>query len=261
MITKNGIHLDSLDLWAKHAAPKSRIQWKAGRSAVECARAWLSRDVQEEWPAEIAAVVRSNAAFGEISTWSAEPECRVAIDQYSGPANIDVLVSAHDAFGPLAMAIEAKADESFGPSLGQAFASALERRISSPGSKGLARLEELAAAILPPATDAAPPAVALRYQLLTATAAALAHAREIGATRAIVMIHEFQSPRTASNNLARNRADLIAFLRRMGFANADEISDGRLLGPVTIRESSLFPAPAALFFGKAIRRIDAVVEI
>jgi hypothetical protein len=189
------------------------------------------------------------------SAWEAEPECLVAIDQFSGPANIDVLVTASDDRGAFAMVVEAKADESFGPLIGDAFAAALERRIASPGSKGLARLEQLATSILSPPLGRVPRAQHLRYQLLTATAAVLSKAASIRADRAVVIVHEFQTSRTEEKNLARNRIDLLRYLTRLGFEQADTVFDGALVGPVRVPGGAAYPEPAALYFGKATRRL------
>jgi hypothetical protein len=38
----------------------------------------------------------------------------------------------------------------------------------------------------------------------------------VDATRAVVLIHEFRTPRVDDKNLAQNRADLVRFLRRLG---------------------------------------------
>ena len=50
--------------------------------------------------------------------------------------------------GEFVVAVEGKADESFGGTLGETFSAALERKLSSPNSKGVARIEQLAQALL-----------------------------------------------------------------------------------------------------------------
>ena len=88
-------------------------------------------------PAEILQVFRSHDDFGELQSWTAEPECQVPIDAYSGPANIDVLINADDGRGPIAIEVEAKADEPFGRLLGDEYCASLERRLKSAGPTGL----------------------------------------------------------------------------------------------------------------------------
>ena len=256
MIRKHGRIVDSIELWQELASPKSSIQWKDGRSAKECARAWLGdAGSGGAIPPEIVQVLLSTGHFSGITHWEAEPESLVPFDEFSGPANIDVLVTGSDGQGAFAMAIEAKADEPFGPLLGDAFAAALERKLASPTSKGVARLEQLAASILPPANGKIARAQHIRYQLLTATAAALTKAKAIGAARAVVMIHEFQTSATDAERLGDNRRDLLRFLQRLGFVDSTDALTGKLLGPVQVRGGAGFADPPALFFGKAVRRV------
>lgn len=258
MIRKRGQTIDSIELWERLASPKSSIQWKDHRSAKECARAWLGALGNVAIPTEVLQVLATSSDFSEITIWEAEPECLVPFDEFTGPANIDVLVTGSDTRGPFAMAVEAKADESFGSLLGDAFASALERRLANPSSKGVARLGQLAASILPPANGKVPRAQHMRYQLLTATAAALATAKSIGANRAVVMIHEFRTKATDPKKLDENQRDLTRFLDRLGFEKSEEVFTGKLVGPVTVPSGAAFAQPPRLYFGKAVRRFEAV---
>lgn len=254
MIRKNNQVIDSLELWERLAGPKSSVQWQDHRSAKESAKSWLAESGSSAMPSEIVRVLSTHPDFSAISAWEAEPECLVPIDQFTGPANIDVLVSATDDRGTFVMAVEAKADEPFGPLLGDAFTAALERRIASPTSKGLARLEQLATSILSPVAGRAPRAQHLRYQLLTATAAALSAAAALGADRAVVMVHEFQTRRTDEKNLVRNRRDLLKYLTRLGFEAPERVFGGALIGPATVPGGAAYPKPAALYFGKAMQK-------
>ena len=196
MIHKRNQPIGTLELWERYAGPKSAIQWQDGRSAKECAKAWLGTGDSGSIPAEILQVFRSHDDFGELQSWTAEPECQVPIDAYSGPANIDVLINADDGRGPIAIEVEAKADEPFGRLLGEEYCASLERRLKSAGSNGVNCLVELSTSVLPPVTGRVPGTQLLRYQLLTATAAALSHARAMDASRAVVIVHEFRTNRT-----------------------------------------------------------------
>jgi hypothetical protein len=258
MISRNGQTIDSLELWQRLAGPRSAVQWQDDRRAKECARAWLGEGGTPRIPDEIRAVLGSHPAFSEILAWEAEPECLVPFDRFSGPANIDMMATMEDQFGPFVVAVEAKADESFGPLLGHAFAAALERKLASPTSNGIARIEELASAVLAPAAGRVPKAQLLRYQLLTAVAAALSRAQAVGASRAVVMIHEFETRRTEERHLARNRRDLTRFVQRLGCDRPQEVFDGRLVGPFKVPGGGHFPDPADLYVGKAGRKIQWV---
>lgn len=78
----------------------------------------------------------------------------------------------------------------------------------------MTRVQQLAAALLPEPWDGAPPFGALGYQLLAA-AGALAFAREVDATRAVLVIHEFVPDAAESPKHVRNAADLDAFRLRV----------------------------------------------
>ncbi|MEX2530801.1 MAG: hypothetical protein WD960_08510 [Gemmatimonadota bacterium] len=255
MIRKHGQPIDSLEVWERLAGPKSPIQWQDDRSAKECARAWLGDTGDPEIPEEIRAVLERHPEFSEIGEWEAEPECLVTFDRFGGPANIDVMATMKDQRGRFVLAVEAKADESFGPLLGRALAAALERKLASPTSKGIARIEELVPAILAPARGRVPKAHQVRYQLLTAVAAALSKAHAIQASRAVVFIHEFRTARTDERHLARNRQDLERFLVRLGCTHPQDVFDGHLVGPFSVPGGERFPDPADLYLGKAVRRI------
>lgn len=257
MIRKGNAILDSLDAWERLAGPKSANQWVDYRSAKECARAWLECAPPDlQIPPELSRILASHEDFAPIIQWEAEPECLVRFDEYGGPANIDVLVRAHDEYGYFVIAIEAKADEPFGPFVSRALAEALERRLVRPSSKGLDRVEELVEGILGPRRRGTPPLHRIRYQLLTASAAALAKAREIDAARAVVMVHQFQTPRTESANRATNDDDLLQFLRRLGVGDSSGIANGQLVGPVKVPGGGRFRGSAALYIGKATRVVD-----
>ena len=148
MISKKGEPLEDLETWRVLAGPKSEGQWRDGRSAKEAARAWIEL-APASLPTEILQALRSHADLRLIDEWSAEPEARITFDSFGGePANLDLMVHARDEFGSLVIAVEAKADESFGATLAGTFRSASKRTAKNPRSKGLDRLERLAVAIL-----------------------------------------------------------------------------------------------------------------
>lgn len=250
MIRKNGHVIETMDRWAEFARPKSPNQWQDDRSAKQCARAWLSRPDPTRILPDIEQVLRTSPDFGDIIEWEGEPECHVHFDEFSGPANIDVMISARDEHAPLSIVVEAKSDEPFGSLLGDAFARALEERLKQPSSKALPRLEQLAASILPPGMK--PGAQHIRYQLLTATAAVLSHAVQTGAERAVVIVHEFQTVRTDPKNLERNRRDLTSFLTRLGFAKPTDAFERRLIGPLLVPGGNRYRTPPGLYFGKVV---------
>jgi len=257
MIKKGSQVLSSLEEWERYAGPKSAVQWQDYRSAKECARSWLERDDPARIPEELERVLTAHPDFGAIREWEAEPEALVSFDQYGGPANIDVMVSGRDDHGGFTMAVEAKADEHFGPLVGRAMSEALERRLGNQRSRGLARIEELAEQLLGPAKKGQPRLHTIRYQLLTASAAALAEAERTGAGRAVVMVHEFDTPRTESENHKENGRDLVRYLTRLGEEDAARVLKGELVGPMAVPGSGKSGRAVPLYVGKATKLVAA----
>jgi hypothetical protein len=198
VILKNGTELHHLDTWFDLAGPKSRRQWKDERSAKESARAWLS--ALPNLPSEVSETIVGHRDFSEILQWTAEPEAVVRFDPFRGePANLDVLVRGEDANGPVLVAVEAKADETFGGTVAETVARATERLDSNPRSKGMLRIERLVRGLFGLDPEEIASILRLRYQLLTATAAALADSARTGSPRAVVFIHEFVTPLTTDD--------------------------------------------------------------
>jgi Domain of unknown function (DUF6946) len=249
-ITKDGRPiLDLLD-WSKRAGPKSSDQWREDRSAMEAARSWLA--ARPELPAEIAALLASHSAFGIVNQWEAEPEARLPFDDFPGePRNTDLAVYGRDQFGDFALAVEAKADEPFGGSIADALAAAVDRKLENPRSNGVARVEQLAMALLGPRLKGEPALGQLRYQLLTATAGALRAGETRGATRVVLVVQEFWTRLTTDARHALNAADLNGFVSRLSHGNVSVVEPGVLYGPFAVPGAPLFNAPQSLFIGKA----------
>ena len=166
-VAKNGVTIRTIEDWGKLAPPKSKIHWKDGRSAKESARAWLEVS-DPELPPEIVRTLATNTAFGLVQKWNAEPEAKLCFDAFPGePRNSDVIANATDTFGAFLIAVEAKADESFGETVANALAAAVERHVDNPNSNGVVRIQQLAAAILGSRKKGEMPLKSIRYQLLT----------------------------------------------------------------------------------------------
>ena len=241
-IEKNGRRLSTLDEWRVHAPPKSKVHWKDGRSAMESARSWLA--AAPSIPAEIAKTLDSHHDIGTLCDWRAEPEARVRFDKFRGePSNLDVLLVGRDENGPIVVAVEAKADEPFGQTVRETLSSARSRLKANPRSKGVERVERLLAALFGATTDQTD-ILDLRYQLMTATAAAMAEAERQSAQRAVVMIHEFVTPLTTDTKHAR---DLDQFVAKIS-GQHDPLESGTLQGPFKVPGKP----EISLYFGKAV---------
>lgn len=251
-ITKSdarGVHaISTLEEWHAYAPPKSPSHWRAGRSAMEIARAWLGNG-DGSLPQEVAAILTAHAEFGAVLSWQAEPEARLHFDNFPGePRNSDLLVLADDSFGSYVLAVEGKADEPYGETVGKALVNAANRLRGNPRSNGRARLEQLAAALLP--LDIGPEVLnALRYQLLTACAGAVAEASRRGLSRAVMLSHEFITNETTDKKHHANARDLDAFLTQIAGGNAVSAQGGHLLGPFTHRSHPR----VRLYLGKVSR--------
>lgn len=255
-ITKDGIQLADLELWRVHGGPKRDSQWVDGRSAKELARAWLSSAVSGLLPPEVEATLASHPAFGPMLEWRAEPEVKLPFDNFRGePRNTDLLIHARDQHGAFIIAIEGKADEPFGETVGDALSAALERQLSTSGrSMGIKRIEQLASALFKHQREGEAALGELRYQLLTATAGALCAARD-DVTRVLLLIHEFATDKTADEKHLSNARDLDRFLSRLSQGSIRSLHDRAIVGPVRVPGEPLIHRQVDLYIGKAVRSL------
>lgn len=257
-IIKNGFEIRSLEDWELRAGPKRHDQWVDDRSAKEAARAWLGLN-GSEFPVEVHKTMSSHAAFANVHEWVAEPEAKLPFDDFPGePRNSDLAVFVKDAFGRFLVAVEAKADESFGETVSDALASAVERYVRNSRSNGVARIQQLVVALLGPHQSGEPPLNNIRYQLLTATAGALCKAEEEGLDRAVLLIHEFVTDKTSDEKHDVNARDLNSFVARLSHGAVTSVQPGYLYGPFTVPGAPLLSTKVNLFIGKAIRVLRKV---
>ena len=250
-IFKGDSPVATLGQWFELAGPKGReAQWVDGRSAKECARAWLEEPGTV--PREIAQLLQQLDG-GPLVVSRVEPEALLTFDGHGGPRNADIAMWASDTHGPVAITVEAKADESFDKLLPEVLATALERRIQLPASGALTRATELALALFGPRGKGEPGLDRMRYQLMTAIAGTLAMAQRHNASRAALLVHEFHSAQTSRAKLKSNAKDLDVFVKRLSRGAVTAVEPGVLYGPFTVPGAPLFAEPASLYVGKAIR--------
>ena len=241
IFSKDGRRLTSINDWYRFASPKSDDHWKDDRSAKENARAWIAAAPYLQ--PDVAQVLENISDIGTLRSWSAKPEVCTSIDKYAREQpNIDLLLVAEDEHGPLVVVIEAKVDEPFGGTLNVERRLAKAKLASNPSSKKLARIDELVDRIGLDFQHFHVPK--LRYQLLTATAAALEEAKRRSSKRAVLIVHEFETPLTVPSKRERNSADLNHFLRA-AFDFGGQLTPRGVAGPFQI-ESAL-----NLYVGKA----------
>ncbi len=154
-------------------------QWRQGYSARTTAYCW---EAAGGFPAEIESALTHSgfARFRQVEPLLIVPEYKTDLPGGGRPSQTDVFALAKDAQGDLlALTVEAKVAESFGPTL-EEWAPA-----SSPGKT--ARLEAIRGLLGLP--QSLPDAI--RYQLLHRTASAVIEARRFNARSAMMIVHAF----------------------------------------------------------------------
>ena len=248
---KKGTPIASVADWRDLAPPRGKDRhWRAGRSAMELAEAWCGSG-SPCVPGEIQAILQSHPDIKELTLISGEPEVRLPFDDIAGePRNADLVLLAEDSQGRVAITVEAKADEPFGETLTVALATAERAKADNPRSHRETRIRQLLAALMPANSESTPGFGATRYQLLTAAAGTLAWARQVGANRAVLLVHEFTGPETDDRKVAANSHDLDAFAAQISGGRITRLEPGRLAGPITVPGAPLIEHPAALYLGK-----------
>ena len=94
------------------------LHWKAGYSAMTLARSW---EAAQGFPPEVAAALATTAdpVLQDLSMLIAIPEYQVALPGGERASQTDLLVLARGNEGLVAIAVEGKVDETFGPTLQQ----------------------------------------------------------------------------------------------------------------------------------------------
>lgn len=249
-VEKDGTPIMCLEDWRRLAPPKGPDQWVEGRSAYEIAKAWCGASGPAV-PECLRALLETNERTRGLEVDLVLPEHRIRFDQHGGePRNADVAFVGHAGGSKIVVTVEAKADESFGATVTETIAAALERAVRNPESRGVRRAEALVRALLGPRGGDHTPIGELRYQLLTAVAGTLAYAIDERAETALFVVHEFVTDKTKDPLHARNADDYRAFLGRLG---TTEVVDAGLLllaGPFSIPGVPVFRGAPALFVGK-----------
>ena len=208
-------------------------------------------------PDELVALLSSHPDTQSAVLENGEPEARLAFDRRVGEVrNADLAVRAVAGSAPLALTIEAKADEPFDQLVADTLADALDRILERGRGGGIDRVRDLATSLLHPPARGLPPLRLLRYQLLTAVAGSLAWARQLEAPRAVLVIHEFQTSQTSTGELQRNAQDLDLFVTRLTAGTLRGLAVGSLVGPIRVPGDPLFDKPADLYLGKIVRRVS-----
>jgi len=153
--------------------------WRAGYSAMATARSWDGN--APGFPREVRDALNGAhvPALDDLELLLAIPEHKTPLPGGRRPSQTDVFVLARNDKGLVAIAVEGKVDESFGPTLGQKLVAA------SPGV--LERVAFLKEKLQLPETVSS----TIRYQLMHRTVSALLIADEFHASTAVMLVHSF----------------------------------------------------------------------
>lgn len=205
-------------LWRRDKPLHSHADWRdrlgknsrQGTSAPTLAAAWAG-------PVEVLGALRHQPALADLRLTDLVVEGQSAVDAFSGPRNHDaVLVGDLPNGQRVCICIEAKVKEDFGPTVKQqtkaAATAAATAKLENKTSNATARLNGLLERFVR-YPHGEKRVQELRYQLLTALAGTLSEAQQLGASHAVLFIHEFLTDQGGDEELlAKHELDLHRFM-------------------------------------------------
>lgn len=181
----------------KRLLAKPDLHWKPGKSAISAAASWEAAG--DRFPGELSAALEASKDpdLANLELLLAVPEWEVELPGGLTTSHTDVMALARNGRGLVTVAVEAKVDEEFGPTL-------REKR-AAPSTGQAERLKYLHEVLQ--LDELLPDSI--RYQLLHRTASAILAARSFHAHVAVVLVQSF-SP------VGRWREDFEVFCRALG---------------------------------------------
>lgn len=178
--------------------------WKTGYSARTLAHCWEEAD---GFPAEVAKgfAASNDELLRGLEPVLAVPEFKVPLNGGRRPSQNDIFVLAKSTAGPVAIMVEGKVKESFGPTIEE------WRAEASPGK------EERMAFLLEKLGVSHGFDGDTRYQLLHRAASALITAEQFRAVAAVLLVHSFSEQRMGW-------PDYQAFLSQLGVTAEPEVA-------------------------------------
>jgi len=219
--------ITSLEEWFTKCPPQGKEKhWVDGRSAKETAKHWLNGI-----PVQLLEIVKP---FG-VDLLKCSPEFVTKFDSYTGNGrNHDLLIIAENqAKEKTVIAIESKVDESFDKNIIQYHKDIEKKKAKGENTNADKRVNELLNAILPDKENAVTDLI--RYQLLTATAGALAEAKKQNAKTAIFLVQTYVTTESNKDKLEQNQKDLNYFINILTDGKNPAINDGDLVGPINVK--------------------------
>jgi len=235
--------------WRAWTRPKRDYQWRAGRSAMELARAWFVAPMPT-CPPEVTDLLATHRRTSALTLIQGFPEYVTSLPERGEGRNHDLLLIADGDTGRAVISIEAKVDESFGETIGTYWAKAKQ---STAPTRAPERIEALLSIAF--GASARPdrnPWRPLRYQLLTAVTGTAIEAARRQAAAAVVIVHEFRTESTDHDNVAVNTEDFQSFVGALVGLSPDQVIDGRLYGPARLEPSPHLERAVDVLIGKAV---------
>ena len=163
----------------QHLLANPILGWRKGYSAMTTAACWEAS--RGDLPVEVRSTLSAGKAdLSGLKVLAVIPEWKVELPPEGGrPSQTDVMVLASNEKGLVAIGVEAKVKETFGPTLAD------KRKEPSKGIR--CRLDYLhqILGLTEPMNDE------IRYQLLHRTVSALLTAQEFHASSAVMLVHSF----------------------------------------------------------------------
>jgi hypothetical protein len=235
--------------WRAWTRPKKDYQWRAGRSAMELARAWFTSPTPT-CPREICDLLASLPRGTGLRLVTGLPEHVTPLPERGEGRNHDLLLYGHTDDGDIVISVESKVDESFGETVGAYWSKG--RRSKTP-TRAPERIETLL--LMAFGAEARPdtsPWKELRYQLLTGVIGTAIEASRRGVATAVVVVHEFRTESADVESLATNSEDFRAFVSALLRLPKVEVAEGRMYGPAVLRSGAHLAQSIDVFIGKAV---------
>lgn len=179
--------------------------WEPGRSAHSAADFILNRNGAERLRLRVEELLGQAVQFDCIV-----PELEQRFDAHGRGRMHDLGITGSTAAGKsLFVGVEAKVDETFGPTIDEAYAKARKAKEDNPRSNAQQRIEDLLALHFPEVDTSH---YKLRYQLLYATAGTIAAGKEVS----ILYVAVFKTQSFNERIGASNHEDYLRFIEKAG---------------------------------------------
>ena len=161
----------------QHLLAKPKLHWKRGYSAMSAAACWEDHAPNLPPEIKIALDASEDESISQLELLAAIPEWKVDLPGGDRPSQTDILALTRNEMGLVILGVEAKVDETFGPTLGE--------KKSDASSGQVERIAFLEEELGSPFDDA------IRYQLLHRTVSTLLTARAFHAAVAVMLVQSF----------------------------------------------------------------------